>query len=436
MTSGISVSKSGVSFGKIYLTNIIKKHKTPFFLFSEQRIIDNYKALNKAFKRYYPKTKIYYSIKTNYEPQILKTLRRLGSYGEAASALEVMIAEKAGFSPSDIILDGPVWQEEDINYCIQRGINTFNVDSLDMLMRLTTQARRLRKKVRISFRIYPEIKMSILKTFIAEFISKFGIPLSQALGVYEKASKLDNIIPTTISTHIGSMITDPSYYEKTIDSLVKLAYQLKKIHNIKITEINIGGGFGIQSLNFYSIQNVILNKAGISHYDRAPSIDEFGRRIAGRFKRELLRKGLDDIILILEPGRFLVSDSGILITKVASVKNNWVFLDGGINLIPESIFFVRRGFIVANKIGLKSDREFNIAGPTLNTQDVLSERQKLSAISVGDIVLVLDAGAYSLSRSNQFTILRPEVLYITKDKKIKMLRKKEEPRDLIEKLLL
>lgn len=434
MTSGVTIVNNKIAFGGTLIDEIVKKYQTPLFLFSEQRLVDNYKAFSNSFIKHYPNTEIYYSIKTNFEIQILKTLKKLGSKGEAASAFEILIAEKAGFQDNELIIDGPAWPDSDIAYCIKKGIKTLNVDSLDELRRVNQIAIKLRKKVQITFRIYPEIKMSILKSFIEGYITKFGVPLSMAIEAYREALNMSHIIPVGISAHIGSMITDPNYYEKAVDRLVELAAKLQQL-NINIKEINIGGGFGVQSLNYYSIQNVILNKAGISQYNQAASIDEFGKRITSRFQEQLKRYRLPGIKLILEPGRFLVSDTGILLTKVVAVKENWIFLDGGINLIPESIFFIRRGFIVANKFKEKATKKYNIAGPTLNTADVLAIDQKLPQMNVGDTVVVLDAGAYSLTRSNQFTMLRPDVLYITSNKKIKFLRKKEEPEEVLDKLI-
>lgn len=438
MNSGITIYNRNrkVFFGGVSIMDLIKKYETPLFLFSEQRLKDNFTILQKSFKKYYSNTEIFYSIKTNYELQILKTLKDLGSKGEAASALEVIIAKKAGLDGKDLILDGPAWTDEDIKLCMQNGINTFNADSLDELRRVNAIAKKLNKKVRVSFRIFPEIRMSILKSFIEGYIAKFGVPISSAIDAYKVALRMSNVIPIAISTHIGSMVTDPSYYEKTIERLVKLAADLKSKLGIEIEEINIGGGFGVQSLNYYSIQNVILNKAGISQYSKAASMEEFGRRISQKFYKEIESKGLSKMKLVLEPGRFLVSDTGILVTKVVAVKEKWIFLSGGINLIPESIFFIRRGFLIANKVGQKADHEYSIAGPTLNTADVLAVNQKLPKMEVDDTVIVLDAGAYSLTRSNQFTILRPDVLYITIDKKVKYLRRKENPSEILDRLIL
>lgn len=435
MKSGIILEGNQVKIDNIYIDYIAKKYKTPVFIFSEKRLIENYLTFSKAFKTHYKNTSIYFSIKTNFELQILKTLKSLGSCGEAASALELQIAKKAGFLPSELIIDGPAWTDEDITYSIQNNIKTFNVDSIDELKRVNAIAKRLKKKVKISFRIFPEIKMSILKSFIEGYIAKFGVPLSKALDAYKFASTLSNVVPIAISSHIGSMITDPGYYERAIDRLVDLAKNIRQNLNITIEELNIGGGFGIQSLNYYSLQNVILEKAGISNYSKAASIKEFGARISKRFQQRIQESKIPSPKLALEPGRFIVSDSGILITRVVSVKDKWVFVDGGINLIPESIFFIRRGFIVANKVREKVAYKYNIAGPTLNTADVLAVDQKMPKMEVGDIVVVLDAGAYSLSRSNQFTILRPDALYLTKEGKIKYLRKEEKPEDIISKLL-
>lgn len=436
MVSGITVKNKKLSFGKVSIDTLIKKYGTPLYVFSEQRLIDNYSALIKAFRKHYKNTFIYYSIKTNYELQILKTLKNLDSKGEAASGLEVELATRAGFKPYDLIVDGPAWTDEDIKLFIKLGLRTLNVDSMDAMIRVDKIAKKLNKKVRVTFRIFPEIKIPLLKSFIENYIAKFGIRASDAVDEFKAVKSLKNVIPVGISAHIGSMITDPAFYEKAIDKYFELASRLNKELNINIEEINIGGGFGLQSLNYFTMHNIILEKAGITSYEKAASIEEFGERIANRFKENSKKYGLPQIDLILEPGRFLVSDTGILLTKVVAVKKDWIFIDGGINLIPESIFFIRRGFIVDEKVGVKADHKYNIAGPTLNTADVLATNQKLPKIEVGDTVVVLDAGAYSLTRSNQFTILRPNALYITKNKKVKLLRKAESPEEIYKKMIV
>lgn len=433
---GVTVSKQNVYFANKPIENLARKYGTPLLIFSEQRLIDNFKSLHKAFKKYYPNTFIYYSIKTNYEIQILKSLKKVGCFGEIASSLELDVAKAAGFKGSDLIIDGPAWTDEDIMRVIKEDVSVLNVDSLDLMQRVNKIASKLNKKVRVSFRIYPEIKISLMKSFIESFISKFGIPYSKSMDAYKKIADFKFVVPIAISTHIGSMITDPSFYEKTIEKLVNLAARLKKELGLEIQYINLGGGFGVQSLNYYSIQNIILSKAGISKYLKAASIEEFAQKITKKFILQLKKNNLPNLRLILEPGRFIVSDSGIMLTKIVSVKDNWIFLNGGINLIPESIFFVRRGFIVPGKINSPLNKIYNIAGPTLNTADVLAEKQTLPIVQVGELVIVLDAGAYSLPRSNQFTMLRPAVLYITSSGQIKYLRREETSDDILRKLIM
>lgn len=436
MQSGITLTGNKVKIGGVDIDALAKKYDTPLYVFCEKRIIDNYNTFLKSFTRFYKNTSIFYSIKTNSEIQILQTIRRAGSNAEAASAMEVELALKAGFKANQIIIDGPAWTNEEIEYCVKKGIRTFNVDSVDLLERVNKVAKKNKKIVNVSFRIFPELRMLILKGFVESFISKFGVPYSQAVDAYRQAKDMSNVNPVAISAHIGSMITDPSYFEKEVDVLTKLAKTLKDELNIDIKEINIGGGYGVQSLNYYSIQSAILEKAGVEKYHKASSIEEFGERIAKRFKENVDKYNLSNVALILEPGRFLVSDSGALVTSVVAVKNDWVFVNGGINLIPESIFFIRRGFLIANKIGQSLDKVYNVAGPTLNTVDVLASKQKLPNMEVGDTVVVLDVGAYSLTRSNQFTILRPNAVYVTKNKKVKLLRKKETSREILNKMLL
>lgn len=435
MQSGIIVKNKKVYFGDKLVESLVKEYGSPLFAFSEDRLIDNYKAFEKAFKSNYPNTVIHFSVKTNFELQILKTLNRLGSKASICSDLELAIVEKAGFKVSDLIVDGPGWTDEEIEHFIKKNVETLNLDSLELMVRVNKIAKKLNKKVKVSFRIFPELKVSLLKSFIERFIAKFGIPVSQGVNAFRELQKMSNLVPVGISCHIGSMITDPSYYEHTIDRLAQLASTLKIELGIDVKEINIGGGYGVQSLNYFSIESVILNKVGVTSYRKAASIEEFGKRITHRFIKNLKKYNLPDITLVLEPGRFIVSDVGILLTRVIAVKDKWIFINGGVNIIPESIFFVRRGFIVANKLGKKIDHVYNIAGPTLSTGDVVASEQKMPKMEKDDIVIVLDAGAYTLARSSQFTVMRPDVLYITSNKKIKYLRKKEPISDLVDKLL-
>jgi diaminopimelate decarboxylase len=433
--SGLTADKGLTKFSGVSISSLTKKHGTPLMVFSEQRLIDNYNAFKKSFENSYDNVAIHYSIKTNWEIQILSTLKELGAKGEAASGIEILLAQKAGFKASELIVDGPTWTNEEIELYIKKGVKTLNVDSMDQMELVNKIAGRLKKKVRVTFRINPEMNMSILKSFVESYISKFGIPLSKAVETYEKILKFKNVIPVGVSTHIGSMITDPGYYEKAIVKLCNLCGELRSQLNIDIEEINLGGGYGLQSLNYFSAQNIILEKAGISAYKKAASIEEFGQRIGKQFKTSLQKNNLGNVQLVLEPGRFLVSDSGIMLTSVISKKDDWIFINGGINLIPESIFFIRRGFVIEGMAGKKATVKFNIAGPTLNTADVLATNQSLPNVNVGDTVIVLDSGAYSLTRSNQFTILRPTCLYIKANGSIKYLRKKEVPNEISSKML-
>jgi diaminopimelate decarboxylase len=405
-------------------------------VFSEKRILENYNQLLKSFSKYYKNISVHYSVKTNFEPKILRIIKNAGAKTEIASAMEFWIAKKAGILASDIIVDGPAWSDEEIELFIREGCKTLNADSEDMMKRINVIAKKLKKKVRVGYRIALEIKTGFLKSFIENHIDKFGIPLSEGIKLYKEAKKFNNIDLISISTHIGSMMTNPVFYEEAVDKLLKLTAQLRDQLGIHIGEVNLGGGFGVRSLDYYPVQNIILEKAGLAYYKNSATIEEFGFRISKRFKENLAKYSLENINLIIEPGRFIVSDSAILITSVRSVKRKWIFLDGGANVVAESIFFIRRNFMVTNKLSKPKTARLNIAGPTLNTADILATDYNLPTMTAGDTVVIFDTGAYSLSRSNQFTSLRPTVVLIDNDNKKTLLRKKEEISDLLKQLII
>ena len=422
LSQDILTFKNGeLYFDNVSVQKLTSERQTPFFLMSANRLTSNYNRIEKAFSTYH-RSRVYYSVKTNYNLFVLRVLQKAGSGAEVCSGMELYLAKQAGFKAQDIVMDGACWTDEEVREAIMSEIAMLNIDSKFMLNKVVSIAKTLKIAPHISFRINPRIKISFMQSFIEGYISRFGIDISEALKFYDEAFRAENVVVDGLAMHIGSGIVNPKVYVDALKPMMKLYSQLGR----KFVMFNIGGGYPVQSMKSVSTTAFILQRVGFDRYEKAPPIEEFSKEIYPCVS------GLSDATtLALEPGRYISGDSGVLVTKVASIKDKWVFLDGGINLLSESAFFSRRGFLLADQAKNEGKlRKVNIAGNGLNTVDVLAVSQQFPKVNVGDVVVVLDAGAYSLSRANQFIYLRPEALMVDNGK-VSCIQRKEIYQDIM-----
>lgn len=424
----IKFTGSKVLFSDTDIIPLAKKIATPFFLFSEQILEENYKELKKSFSAFYPKTRVDFSVKTNNELVILKILKRLGSGAEISCGHELYLAKLAGFSPDQITFDGPGKKKADIDFALSENIHAFYADSCQDLKKINDLAENKKVKTRVAIRINLGLK-SILLGIAEAFIDKFGVPENEALQAYRVARNLENLEIIGITTHLGSQILAPEPYLKAIDKLTGLAQNLEK-EGVKISEINLGGGYPSQTLIKTTLPNLFLSQFGLKLKTSATPISEFGQIISSHFGQKVQKLKIKPT-LALQPGRSITSSMGIAVAKVEVVKKDWVFLDISTSSLPESLFFCQREIILAKKIKDKKVFRFNVAGCGLNSADNLGLNIKMPKPEVGDIVIILDAGAYSISRANRFTILNPPVYLVTKEEEIKLIRRAENYEDII-----
>lgn len=418
-------------FDGLNINQLAKDKKTPFFLFSEKTLKDSYNEIVNSLKENYPKVRIDYSVKTNNELEVLKVLNKLGSCAEIAAGQELSLVEKAGFRPDQVTFDGPCKSKEDLALCLDKGIHIFNMDSLQELKNLNEVAKEKGVKAKAAFRINLGIK-GIMPSVAEMYIDKFGVPISRALDAYKKALECENIEIIGISTHIGTQLTSVKPYLTAVEKLGNLAKELEKL-GIDIKEINFGGGFPSQTLTKTTLPGMALSKLGIDLKKEIPSLKYYGETIAQAFS-EKVRELKSEPELVFEPGRSVTSPMGIMVSKVKVVKKEekWVFLDASTNSIPEMVFFAQREFLFANKLDQQNYDKYKIGGVSLNSADIFALNKKLPEPEVDDVVIILDAGAYSISRANRFTTLNPPVYMFDEVKNLRMIRREETYEDLIE----
>ena len=415
-------------FDGLDIGEIVQGMETPFFLFSKNILEQRYLEIKNNLNKHYPNNKIFYSAKTNFEEAVLKILHDLGSQLEIACGHEFFIAKKVGFRPEEICFDGAVKTDADLKYAVENGPVLIHMDNFEEAERLNNIARGAEKKIKVGFRINPEIQ-GFIRGPAVTYIRKFGIPLGQARQLYKDVqARYSNLELVSISAHIGSQITSIQPYKTLVRKLTGLAKDLEK-DGITIREINLGGGFPSATLIKLGPVKFALNMVGVKMKPHIPSLAEYASEISAEFAlavKDLKHKP----VLAVEPGRSIASPMGILISRVAAKKNSWLFLDASKYAIPESIFFSQNEIVPVKKYGKKASHSYDIAGSSLNTGDILAINKRLPEMESGDLIAIMDAGAYSLSRAVQFTVLDPPVYLIDSDKKLRLIRRAGQYEDL------
>jgi len=392
------------------LLDLAKKVGTPAYVYSQKSFYNHFSKLNKAFQKI-PHL-ICYSLKANSNLSILRLLAEWGAGADVVSGGELYRALKAGIKPEKIVYAGVGKSEDEIAYAMKKGILLFNVESLPELSLINEVALSLGKCPRICLRINLDIEPHTHRYLVtSKKETKFGITIPQALEIFSDRIKWPGVHLAGIHVHLGSQITEISPYEKAIKKVISFIKKDLEPRGISIEFLNIGGGLGI-----------IYDK------ERPATAQNFSRKILP------LLKSLD-IELILEPGRFIAGNSGILLTQVLYIKESggkkFVVVDSGMNdLIRPALYNAHHE--IRPLIRKKGKRErVDIVGPICESGDFLAKGRLIEELKAGDFIAVMSAGAYGFTMSSNYNSRPrpPEVL--VHNSNFRIVRKRETYRDLI-----
>jgi diaminopimelate decarboxylase len=402
---------------------IAERFGTPAHVLDLARVERNYRHLRGAFDAVGLRMDVLYSVKTNYMPIVLAQLKALGSGVDVVSGFELDLALRLGFTGPSIVFNGPHKTDVEIERAVEAGA-TVNLDAPHEAMRINAVARRLGRTVPVGLRVNPGIgiHLSADPTYNAQAAraareSKFGLSLADgaAAAAAELIGSCEQLSLVGLHCHGGSQITDEAALLSAIDAMLAFGASLRPRHPIRI--VNIGGGFGVagirrtrrgplgQMLAFHGSDALAGQKNG------------FDLELFARGLREAVdRHDLDDIRLCCEPGRVIVSDAMALLARVSSVKRSggidWVIVDAGLNLMPTIAMNEEHAIrsLVHDGSPLKP---FRVAGPMCYEGDVLGASRMLpETMAEGDLVLIEDSGAYTVSRSTNFIRPRAPVVAV------------------------
>ena len=387
---------------------LANKYQTPYYVYDFDHITGQYNELKSAFKA--RKSLLAYAVKANSNLSVIKHLADLGAGADCVSIGEVKRALKVGIVPYKIIFSGVGKIDEEIKEALELGILMINVESAAELDRVETIAKELGKVARISIRVNPNIDPQThpyISTGLHE--NKFGVDIDTAKRMYIQCKNSENLEPNGIHCHIGSQLTELQPIKESVKIVADLVRNLKAL-KIELNFFDVGGGLGI----------VYDNETLIDTNEYAQSILEalFGL----------------DITIICEPGRFLVGNSGVFVTKVLYEKVNgekrFVIVDGAMNdLIRPSLYNAYHKIEVLNDNEEHSD--CNLVGPVCESGDFFAKNIDLPKTEHNDLVAIYSAGAYCFTMASNYNT-RNKVAEIAVEGGVdRLIRKRETFEDLI-----
>ncbi|WP_028864625.1 diaminopimelate decarboxylase [Psychromonas aquimarina] len=391
---------------------VIEKSGTPAYIYSRATIERHWKGFDLAAGDH-PHL-ICYAVKANSNLGVLNLMARLGSGFDIVSVGELLRVIQAGGDPKKVVFSGVGKTEIEIATALQAGILCFNVESISELYRINEVAESLNKKAPISIRINPNIDAGThpyISTGLKE--NKFGIEIEQASTVYHLANELEFIEVKGVDCHIGSQLTEIEPFLEALDKLLILIDQLAE-QGITIDHLDLGGGLGVP-------------------YDKEtpPEPPEYMKAIVARMNGRRLK-------LIFEPGRAIMANAGVLVTKVEFLKlndhKNFAIVDAAMNdLIRPALYSAWQNIIpLNNQLGdseIRPLRTYDIVGPICETGDFLGKERQL-ALAEGDHLVVRSAGAYGATMSSNYNSrCRPAEIIVDGEKAF-VVQEREEHRDL------
>ena len=396
----------------INLIELSKKVGSPFYCYSSKILESKYSELTDAFKE--EDLLVCFSLKANSNQSIIKTFSSLGSGADVVSIGELKRALKAKIPPNKIVFSGVGKNTDEIIFAIKNKILMINVESISELKQISTQAASLNMIAPISLRVNPDIEAGgNEKISTGKKQDKFGISIKEAIDVYELASNLDNIEIKGIDVHIGSQINDLEPFEKTFNSIVETITKLKD-KNIDIDIIDIGGGIGINYTD-----------------EKALNIKDYAALVSKKLG-SLNKK------IIIEPGRFLTAESGILVTKIIYIKENeskkFIIVDAAMNdFIRPSLYGSLHNAlpIIENDKG-RPIESYDVVGPICETGDFFIKDFKTSQLLERDLLAITNVGAYGSVLSSNYNS-RPSIAeIIIKDDSYSVIKKRQDIEEMID----
>ena len=387
---------------KLSIKNILKKNKTPFYIYSENQIAFNFFKFANTFKKTEPL--ICFAAKSNSNLNILRVLGKLGAGADVVSGGELLKALKAGIKPNKIVFSGVGKTEEELKIAIDKKILLINCESESEAKLINNLAKKMRKKVSIGFRLNPNVDAKTHKNIsTGKAENKFGLSIKNFKVFLQTVKSFKNIKLDALSVHIGSQILSDVPFRKTLNVMSKLIKELK----LNLKYVDLGGGFGIN----YSNKEKPIN---LNRYSK----------LVYNFSKKLNCK------IIFEPGRSIIGNTGLLISRIQFIKKgtnkNFIILDAGMNdFMRPALYEAFHKIIPISKKTSRMKDKIEFVGPICESTCKFGVYKNYPKINENEFVAITNVGAYGSSLSSNYNT-RPLVAEILINKnKLRYIRKKQ-----------
>jgi diaminopimelate decarboxylase len=398
---------------QVALSQVAERYGTPCYVYSRAAITETYRAFDAAFGA--RDRLVCYAVKANSTLGVLNVLARLGSGFDIVSGGELARVMAAGGDPRKVVFSGVGKTAEEMQQALMAEILCFNVESERELARLDAIAARAGKTAAISLRVNPDVDPRThpyIATGLKE--NKFGIPYEDALALYRRARDMRHIRIAGIGCHIGSQLTEVAPFVAALDRLLDLVDRLQA-EGIALTHVDIGGGLGIRYRD-----------------ESPPAITDYARALIARLGNRPLR-------LLLEPGRALVGQAGVLLARVEYLKHgrerNFAVVDAAMNDLLRPALYDAWHDVQPVRPSASGGKAYDIVGPVCESADFLA-RARVLALSEGDLLAIMSAGAYGMSMSSNYNT-RPRAAEVMVDgARMHLIREREAVSELMSREML
>ena len=404
----IRLRKNNLCIENISAFKLTKKYKTPFYCYSLGQLKKNFDTFRSAFRTIKPI--LCYSVKSNANINVLRELKKMGSGADVVSMGELLKATKAGINTKKIVFSGIGKTEEEIKMAIRKNVLLINVESESEVNLINKISKRLSKQTSIGIRLNPNVTGKTHKKIsTGGKDEKFGLVYNDFINLCQKVRKMKNLKLIGLSVHIGSQITNIKPFREVLAVINKIINKTK----VNFKFIDLGGGMGISYSN---------KEKGLNLKQYAQLVNKFTTN--------------KNIKIIFEPGRFIIGNAAILITKIIYIKKsnnkNFIILDAGMNnLMRPALYDAHHEIIPLKKTGKIFKGNIEFVGPVCESSDKFSNQKRFSKIKEGDYVGLANVGAYGMSLSSNYNT-RPTIAEImVSGSKYRVIRKRQSLENLV-----
>jgi len=392
----------------VSVKGLASKYQSPFYLYSNSNIVENYRSFYNNFKKINPL--VCFSVKANSNIQILKILKKIGSGADVVSGGELLKALKSGIKPNKIVFSGVGKTEEELRLAIRKNILLINVESENEAILINKIAGQMRRKTSIGIRLNPNINVPTHKKIsTGKAEDKFGLSKKNLITFCLNISKLKNLKLDAISVHIGSQILSENPFKETLKILAEIILKTK----INFKFVDLGGGFGI----------------AYKKSDRKIKLKNYSSLVE-KFKKKY------NCNIIFEPGRAIVGNAAILVAKIQYLKKGtnktFAILTAGMNdFMRPALYDANHNILPLIKNNKMINGTVEFVGPICETTCKFIKYKRYQKINQSDYVAIMDVGAYGASLSSNYNTKPLIAELLVNKRKTKIIRKKQDLQNLI-----